>query len=185
MEDKTVNIGPKRGARINRRWDPKEWRPEYEAMAALAATGMPHNEIAHRFGYKPPWISMILNSPKGKIVQQLIINNIRNAATTTITSDRILALQNQAFKRVEETLQNDDLASRSPMAIFGASMEILKKAPIFGSPDGDTPKLPHGNVTNNIQVNQFATGIDRRELDKSLEVANQVKALHSGVNNDG
>jgi hypothetical protein len=176
MEDKTINIGPKRGAKIKKRWDPKEWRPEYEAMAALAATGMPHNEIAARFGYKAPWISMIMNSPKGKIVQQLIINNIRNAASTQITTERVQKLQALAFKRVEDTLANDDIAERSPMAIFGAAMEVLKKAPVFGEADKDRPPLLPS--VQNTQINYFAPGVDRKELEGSLNLANEVKQIH-------
>lgn len=179
MEDKTVNIGPKRGARVNKRWDPKEWRPEYEAMAALACTGMAHGEIARRFGYKAPWISMILNSPKGKIVQQLLINKMREAASTTITTERIQRLQAKAFENVETVIENSDLLERSPMAIFGASMEILKKAPVFGA-EQDKPTEPPG-VVNNQQNNFFlAPGISRDEVNKSLDVANRVKELHSG-----
>jgi hypothetical protein len=180
MENKVINIGPKRGAKVNRRWDPKEWRPEYESMAALAATGMPHNEIAERFGYTAPWVSMIMNSPKGKIVRQLIINNIREASGKAITTQRIQELQARAFDNIEKVLNNEDLIERSPMAIFGASMEILKKAPVFGA-DEDKPSMNPSSITN-IQVNQFATGIDRRELDKSLEVANQAKLLNSSDN---
>lgn len=179
MEDKTIVVGPKRGAVLKRRWDPKEWRPEYEAMAALAATGMPHEEIARRFGYTGPWISMILNSPKGKVVTQLLINNIRNAASTQITTERIQAIQAKAFQRVEETLNNDELAERSPMAIFGAAMEVLKKTPgVLGEADRD--KTPSSNVTNNIQVNQFVPNVDRREFKESLELATEVAQLHSG-----
>lgn len=178
MEDKTINIGPKRGAKIKKRWDPKEWRPEYEAMAALAATGMPHEEIARRFGYTGPWVSMIMNSPKGKIVKQLIINNIREAGSKTITSERVQAVMNKAFERVENLINNDYLADRSPMAIFGASMEILKKAPVFSPPETPTPSSPAS--VQNTQINFFAAGVDKRKIDDALKKADEVQVLHSG-----
>lgn len=180
-ENKLINIGPKRGASIKKRWDPKEWRPEYEAMAALAATGMPHSEIANRFGYTEAWLSSILNSPKGKIVRQLIVNELRSKAAQAITGERVQELQAKAFKRIEVIIEDDDLAKRSPMAIFGASMEILKKTPVFGADRDNLPiNNPSSNITtNNQQVNIFAPGIDRDEINKSLQLANKVSEIHS------
>lgn len=178
MEDKTINIGPKRGAKIKKRWDPKEWRPEYEAMAALAATGMPHNEIASRFGYTAPWVSMIMNSPKGKIVKQLIVNNIREAGSKQITTERIQRLQEAAFANVERVITDPDIMERSPMAIFGASMDVLKKSPVFGEADKDRPPVPIAGSIQNTQINYFAPGVDRKELEGSLNLANEVKQIH-------
>lgn len=178
MEDKTINIGPKRGAKVKKRWDPKEWRPEYEAMAALSATGMPHQEIAQRFGYKGPWVSMILNSPKGKIVMQLITNNIREAGSKTITSERVQRVLNKAFSRVESIIDDDDLALRSPMAIFGASMELLKKTPLLGIEGAPREEMKTPGAIHNTQINVFTPGVNRNEIDNSLKLANEVKQIH-------
>lgn len=159
-------------AKAIRRWNPKNWKPEYEAIVALSATGMPNSVIAKRYGYTESWLSSILNCEQAKIIQQMIINKTREASVGNIP-ERLRFLQAIAVKRVEDTLNNDKLAERSPMAIFDRSMAFLKSGGIVAGGDST------GHVTFNQHNNTLIISEkDRSDLRDSLMMSEKVKMIH-------
>lgn len=172
------NIGPKRGAAVNKRWNPKEWHPIYEQIVLYDAIGMPHAEIEEKTGYTQPWISSILNSEQGKLRKILLTKRIQETGVQAVTTERVQKLQARAFQNIEKVINNDDILERSPMAIFGASMDILKKHPIMYPEEPRNPSAPHIGTVNVQQNFVQIPGAGREEINRSLELAGKVQEIH-------
>ncbi len=171
--------GP-RGARITKRWEPKEWLPIYEAIVALSCTGLSNEVVGARFGYGKQQVSNILNTPQGKKLKLLIAERIRNENSASVV-DRVAAIQEKALQRVEAVMFDDDRAEKQPLAIFDRSMEILKS----GLLKDKTPIAPDGNNTHidkAVFINMKPEQI--QQLDDGLRKADQVRVIHSGTVNE-
>ena len=173
-----VIVSP-RGARITRRWNPKDWKPEYEAMVALCATGKTQREVAEIFGYTEAWLSQIINSPKGKEVRAKIIAATRHEVSTTV-AERIRDLQELGLKRMEAVLADDAIAKRSPLAIFDRSALLLKNTGVIKDKGVQPPpsQVP-GNVTNIQQNTLIINGQQAKSLREGLKKADEVKQLYA------
>lgn len=150
-----------RGARITRRWNPKEWRPEYEAIVGLACTGLSFGEIGKRFGYTSVHVGNIVNSQMGKALQQIILDKLRKNNTEGL-AERIDALKSKALERVERYINNDNYADASPLAMFDRSFKFLQGAHVLGSDRGE------GNSGAAIQINNNKTVIVSTETSKAF-----------------
>ena len=151
IEDGMV-VGPERGARIRKRWNPKEWRPEYEAIVALSCTGTSHKLLAERYGYTPVHISNIVNSDVGKELSNIILQNLRKISTESLP-EKIGGMQAAAVKRMQEYLENDQIAAVDPQRMFDRALRFASE---FGLPGIQMQKSGVNiniNKTNNTQVN--------------------------------
>ncbi len=168
-----------RGAKLTKRWNPKDWNPTYEAMVAMCVLGrMTQGDVAKHFGYTEPWLSQILNSPKGREVQEALIRSTRDKAVGNVT-DRIRDLQSKALERMEAVLNDDKIAQKSALAIFDRSAYFLKNTGVIK--DLHAPPVPVGGVTNITQNNNtlIVSGKNADDIRDGLNKANQVKQIHA------
>jgi len=169
--------------RLKKRWNPKEWKPEYELVVALSCTGLAHTVIAERFGYTPIHIGNIVNCEYGKALRQIILNKLRNDVTLA-TPNIIKDTQARALERIREVLDNDALALNSPLAIFDRSLKWLSTTGAVESDDGKHENDRAGNparVTVNNQTN-IALGTDAiRALQGGAAKAMEVLQAHKEV----
>lgn len=178
-------VGPKRGARITKKWIPKEWRPEYEAITALSCTGLSNEALGLRFGYGKQQISNILNTPQAKKLREIIVQRLRTANNETMV-DRIDNLRDVALKRIETILGDDAQAERTPLAIFDKSLAVLKATGSSKERGIGSEYVPGNNVTNNIK-NAMIVGPEAGKLiTEGLAKAEEAKLLNPGsdVNKD-
>lgn len=175
IEDGKV-VGPKRGARITKKWVPKEWRPEYEAITALSCTGLSNEALGKRFGYGKQQISNILNTPQAKKLREIIVERLRNSNNNTIT-DRVANIRDVAFKRVEAVLADDKQFAKTPLAIFDRSLAVLKSTGVAKTDGiGEHPVQSVTNIKNAMIVSHQAASLINEGLAKSEEA----KRLNSG-----
>lgn len=169
-------IGQHRGAKAYKRWVPKEWRPEYEAIVALSCTGLDNKEVGKRFGYTKEHISNILTTPQAKKLREIINERLREKNLETF-GERYGALNAKALERVEKVMESDDMFEKSPLAIFDRAITVLKATgAVKGEQTGGglTVNLPQNSRTM-ILSESMAEG-----LRDSLKKADEVKELHSG-----
>lgn len=182
MEQPTDVIVGKRGAKITRKWNPKDWKPVYEAMVALCTIGKKtQREVAHEFGYTEAWLSQIMNSEKGKEVQAELIRNTRDRTVGDVAA-RIRDIQELALRRMETVIRDDKIAERSPLAIFDRSALFLKNTGVIK--DNHAPPVPtQGHVTNINQTNNtlIVSGKNADDLRDGLRKSDEVKQLHGNM----
>lgn len=180
MEQPSDVIVGKRGAKITKKWNPKDWKPIYEAMVALCTIGKrTQREVALEFGYTEAWLSQIMNSEKGKEVQRELIRNTRDRTVGDVAS-RLRDIQELALQRMETVIRDDKIAERSPLAIFDRSALFLKNTGVIK--DSHSAPVPtQGNVTNITQHNNtlIVSGKSADSLRAGLKKANEVQQLHS------
>lgn len=178
-EPSDVVVG-KRGAKITKKWNPKDWRPEYEAMVALCCLGKyTQRQVANQFGYTEAWLSSIMNSDMGKEVQATLIKNTRDQAVGNV-AERLKQIQERALSRMETVINDDKIAERSPLAIFDRSALFLKNTGVIKD-NHAPPVAPAGSITNIQQNNTLiVSGKAADDLRDGLRKANEVKELHSG-----
>ncbi len=170
----------KRGAKLTRRWNPKDWNPTYEAMVAMCVLGrMTQGDVAKHFGYTDAWLSQIMNSPKGREVQETLIRATRDKAVGNVT-DRIRDLQSKALERMEAVLNDDKIAQKSALAIFDRSAYFLKNTGVIKDLHA-APVPSSGGVTNITQNNNtlIVSGKNADDLRVGLDKANQVRQIHA------
>lgn len=181
IEDGMV-VGPERGARIKKRWNPKEWRPEYEAIVALSCTGTSHKLLAERYGYTPVHISNIVNSDVGKELSNIILQNLRKLSTESLPQ-KIEGMQQVAVKRMEEYLSNDIVAQTDPQRMFDRA---LKFASEFGLPGiqmqkGGVNININKNTQNNVILDSASQDALMEEIKRAALVMKQHVALPRNV----
>lgn len=169
-------IGHTRGAKAFKRWVPKEWRPEYEAIVALSCTGLNNEEVGKRFGYGKQQVSNILNTPQAKKLRELIVNRLRDLNSITL-GERMTALNEKALSRIEDTLNNDAIYERAPLAIFDRSFTFLKHAGVVKPELAPQHPMGGGNVIGTM-VNITSEAV--KQLSEGLRKSNEVKVLHDG-----
>lgn len=173
-----------RGARITKRWEPKEWLPIYEAIVALSCTGLSNEEVGKRFGYGKQQVSNILNTPQGKKLKQVIRNRVNDANIQTI-AQRVANLQDNALKRVETIINDEDMfdnmSTAAKMIIFDKSLAVLKSG-ILKEQGPATPMIPGSGAVQNIDKAIFmqVTSSQADQVAEGLMMADRAKALHSG-----
>ncbi len=170
--------GP-RGAKGYKKWIPKEWRPEYEAIVALSCTGLGNEEVGRRFGYGKQQVSNILNTPQARKMRELINIRLREANTNTL-AERMDRMNDAALKHVEYILTTPTEAFKNPMAIFDRSLAFLKSS---GVVRGESVQQSQ-NVTNiqqNIKTAMILPHSSTNLLSEGLNKANEVMILHDGT----
>lgn len=169
-------IGSKRGAKAFKRWVPKEWRPEYEAIVALSCTGLNNEEVGRRFGYGKQQVSNILNTPQAIKLREIIVIRLREKHTESF-GERLSKLNAKALERVEAVIESDDYFEKSPLAIFDRSVTFLKSQGVMKSPESINSGPTIGNVIGKAMI---MTSEAANILSEGLRKANEVKVLHSG-----
>lgn len=175
--DNDGKVVGKRGAKAYKKWVPKEWRPEYEAIVALSCTGLSNKEVGARFGYGPQQVSNICNTPQGKKLKEIISERLRVANVATF-EERFAALGEVALKNIEDVLGNEGVKSKAPLAIFDRSMSVLKALGKVRRED-NPPVAPNGvPLVGNAKSVMILTHDADKALAAGLQKAQQAKLLH-------
>jgi hypothetical protein len=150
------------------KWEPGTWRPEYEYILTLSCQGKTHVSISEMTGYSLQQICSILNSKEAKKAKNGIVTALRKS-----TLGRMESVTQKAMDRIEDVLNDDNLAETAPFAMYDRAMAFMKGVNKLAS-DG-------GNVTNNTQNNVVIGNDAANLLVTALNRSNQVKELHGEV----
>lgn len=161
---------PVKPARFTK-WVPKKWRPEYERVVIMSATGLSNTQIAEKTGFTKQHVSNILNLPQAEQLQAKIVERMRERALTDIPSV-LNRVAEKAAERLEKMINNDELFEKNPFAVIDRGMDVIKGLNHLKS------KAPEqGNTT----VNGNAVILNLRDVDEiaaGLEKLAEVKRLH-------
>ncbi|HEX9430571.1 MAG TPA: hypothetical protein VF944_09355 [Candidatus Bathyarchaeia archaeon] len=156
-----------RRARITRpKWNPKQWHPIYEEVVLLDAMGLSRKDIALEKGFTETHVTNIMNTEQAKIIKQLLIARLRKKHEETI-DQRLEKMALKAMDRVEEVMQNDELAEKNPLGLFDRAIVLLKGTKKIATEETT-------NIKNAMIVSE--QGLDR--LLKGMEKADEARRLH-------
>lgn len=180
--DEEGRIISSRGAKIADRWNPKEWRPEYELVVQFSLTN-PASEISRLTGYTIQHVSNILSSDRGKESKALMVLALRKEVSGNV-GERIGNLNLTALENVENVLNNEKLKINAPLEIFDRSFKYLQATGELGQLNKKDPvsKEISVNINNvqNTQNNVFTTE-SINALRDELRLANSVRERHSNL----
>lgn len=164
------NNRARRAARINRpKWAPKQWHPVYEEVVLLDALGYKNKVIAEMKGFTPEHVSNILNTPQAKVIKQIVIKRMEQKREETI-DQRLENVTNRAMARIEEAMNNDELAAKNPLGVFDRAIVVLKAT----NKIKDAPQT----VNNNTMI---VSDEAMAQLQKAVSLSDEVKQLHAGL----
>jgi hypothetical protein len=142
-----------------------KWKPIYDMIVAGHIIGKSNKELAETYDYTTVSIVNILRSDRAQQMIAEAHKNIRENIQQTVTDQMDLneRIRQKALERVEDFLDNDELATNSPFAYMNT---ISKYTGISAQ------NVPTVNVQTNIQNNQ--TNISESSLNrltKALEIS--------------
>jgi len=176
---KSAQLRPRKNAKLpEKRWNPTDWRPEYEQVLAMTCRGLSNIYIAEKFNLTPQHISNIINSEQGKLIQKEFIQGIRQFQVEQ-GEELIGGIQNKAIQRIQEMFENDELAQESPFGVHDRAVGFLKAIGKFQS-----EKVVENQTTtiNNTTILKQETVLN--QLNIGLGKANEARRLNSGVTGD-
>lgn len=106
-----------------KKWEPKEWRPQYEEIVLESARGASNKALAQKHGVTPQTICNINRTEQARKIRAELIANIRNTGLTM--QQRRLLLADKALERIEEYFENDVEAQKRPGAMADRAMKML------------------------------------------------------------
>lgn len=163
--------GSRNGESFLMPWRPLTWKPAYDIMVSLHASGYSNVKIAEMTDYSAVQVGNILRSPEA----QRMIAEARTNVTKSIEGDmksRLSKLQEKALQRVEQVIFDDERAAASPVTIMEKSMSLLKGLGLLAGENN--PSVVQHNKTLVISESVAARLFD------GMALADHVKSLHSG-----
>jgi hypothetical protein len=155
------------------RWEPKEWRIEYERIVALSSTGISNTEIGQRVGYTKEFVSLVLNLPQAVELKQKILARFHEQVMVDIPT-KLSELAVQATKRLETVLMDDELFEKAPFQVVDRGLDVLK----------GLKHLRTGTDTStNIDKAVIIAGDKLDNLFDGLTKANEVRLIHAPATN--
>lgn len=155
--------------KLTKKWDPKEWRPEYDRVVGWSFLGASNVEVARKVGLTKEHVSNILTSDKGKEVMKILMAKQRETTEKTIV-ERLNDVAEKFTKRLEVFVDDDELYTKSPFAVIDRGLRVLEGT--RNLKDKSTPDFAQQNNFFNIPPELQQT------LIAGLEKANKVKELH-------
>lgn len=169
-----------RRARITRpRWNPKEWHPIYEEVVLLDCMGYKRSEIGARMGFSEMHVTNILKTPQAAIVRKLVIARINNKAMQTI-EQRLETVTEKAMTRVEEVINDDELAKKNPLGIFDRAITLLKGTRKI-QPEESGTHIQKALIVSEQQFDKLLKGTALADEARRLHAAEPVEAEVSDV----
>jgi hypothetical protein len=160
-----------------KKWQPKRWKPEYDKVVMFSVAGMSNTVIAEKLNITKEFVSQILNLPQALELTEKIRVKIREKMEDGITENLYIATK-QAAKRVRQVLENDETFAKSPFAVTGLAIDVLKGMNhLKGGGNGAL-----GNGETNIGALIINQGQKSDILD-GLAKVKEVRQLHAGIEN--
>jgi hypothetical protein len=163
----------RRRARITRpKWDPKQWHPVYEEVVLMDCLGLSRKDIALEKGFTEAHITNITQTPQAAIIREVFRRKMAEKYEGTV-EDRLERVAQKAMKRIEDTIENDELFKKNPLGLFDRAITVLKATKHIKEEVAQT---------NNLTL--VVTDEQMDKLRKGTELADKAKLLHSGNVND-
>lgn len=163
-----------RGAKSKRRWNPKEWRPEYTAIVAVSCTGLSNEEVGRQFGYTKEHISNILCTEQAVKLRQLINKKLLDTANNSQV-ERLDRLRDVAMRRIETVLMDDNRAESNPLQIFDRSFKFLQATRDLAPEREMGSGSSQTNIQNNFVLSDSAASTLSQGITEALKVAERFK----------
>lgn len=173
VEHRPATLRNRKNARLAvDKWQPTQWKPEYEMIVSMHVRGKTNIEIAKLTNYSEMQISNILTCEHAKVVKDEIIKSLRQDS-----KDIMEKIGKKAIERIEKLMDNDELFENSPFGVVDRAMSFLK---------GVNKLAGDGPVTNNnTQNNTLVIGDEIAErLVAGLEKANEAAKLNAGLSGE-
>lgn len=173
--DRTTRRGEGRPARLTK-WEPKKWKPLYQAMVLLHAAGRSNVEIAERLEVTPQQVSNVLCSQQGKKHIERANEKLEEHTVEQISG----TLRQIATKTANLTLalfEDDELVAKSPFALIDRGLRIMEGSGHLKK--GSTGESPPGGTFNQYNFGMLPPALIE-SLTSALEKADEVKKLHNG-----
>jgi len=159
-----------RKARLrNPKWNPRQWHPVYEEVVLMSMMGYSNKRIAEIKGFTAQHVHNIISTERANLIRLLMIQRMEAKREYTI-EERLAKIQDKAMDRIENVLNDDDLAVNKPLGVFDRAITVLRGV-------GKLRNSDEGNVTNNIIVSSEAA----ERLAKAIKLSDKAQKLHAEV----
>lgn len=130
---------------VSKKWRPVKWESMYDEWIVRSCLGESNLAIAERFKYTPQHVSNILNTPQAKLLRRQLMESLRKNIELK-TEERIAHLQDKAFQRLTQLLDDDKLQESHPFAMADRAMSILKGVGVMRPESGNTVDARGANI---------------------------------------
>lgn len=156
---------------ITKKWRPTKWEPMYDEWIVRSCLGESNLAIAGRYKYTPQHVCTILNTPQAKILRRQLMESLRKGIELK-TEERLAHLQDKAFQRLTQLMDDDKQMESHPFAMADRSMAILKGLGIF--------KVDGGTVINNNKNSIFTAEVSAI-IGEGIKKAQEARLLNPGT----
>lgn len=159
------------------KWEPKEWRPEYQVIVTLSLMNFDNVQISeimeskYNYSITKQHVSNILNSERGREIKKEYLGTVIEKTKQTV-EDNLEKMEELAAQRIVEVLERKELVQSDPFALIDRSVKILEGRSKLKRESG------HGG-TNNQQNNFFNLPPEiASRIDQGLKKSAIVEELH-------
>jgi hypothetical protein len=154
--------GPKRP-----KWTPKTWKPVYQEVVTYHVMGFTNIEIADATGFTKYHIGLILGCPHALAQIEKVTERLAKIKLGKMQS-KIQEMTDLALERVQEVLQNDELAIDQPFAMYDRAIKLAISARALSPTDGNITEKTENNNTLNVAGNVTALAVPKEMLEALL-----------------
>jgi hypothetical protein len=126
MEEATKEVGRPKGAkRIPagfRKWQPKVWKVEHEAIVLMHCKGITNREIASLYDMSEVHVGNIINCVKG----QEFIEKIRSNLPTKDLEVKYKGILEKAVERLDTFMKSDSIHEKYPIQAVDRAMKSME-----------------------------------------------------------
>lgn len=167
------------------RWEPKEWRPEYQMVVTLSLMNFSGAQIAeimqekYNYSITVPHVYNILHCDKAKAILAQATNKIVEVTQQTVEA-MLEETEKLASKRVLQLLKDDDIYMKNPFAVVDRAVKVLEGR-------GKLKREGSGFQQNN-QANLFFANLPdsvQKRIDRGLDRVALVEELHGPAKDTG
>lgn len=149
---------------------PKRWEPWMDSLVLAKIAGASNKDLAESFEITVAHVSNILSTTEANLIKLKVRKEILEKSEEL--SDKLTQIRDLSAKRMLEALQNDTLATNSPLSMASLAKELFKIA---------SPAVVAENtakqVTNNIaQQNILVANPEYvNRIEKGLTLSNEIQ----------
>lgn len=166
------------------KWEPKEWRPEYQLIVILSTANYTGDQIveimAEKYNYSvtKQHVSNILNTDRAKEIKAEILGRVIEKTQKTV-EENLELMEQLAASRLVEMLQRDDLMKDNPFSVADRSIKILEGRSRLKTASDRVPPNNQQNNFFNLPPEVLA------RINNGLNKAQQVQELHGNKYGSG
>lgn len=159
---------------INKKWQPKQWKIEYEKIVMMDLMGLKGYEIAERIGCTPQHVYNILGTDQAVAIQKSLINRVRKEALDM--TQEIKEIQELTVTRLKKCLKDDDIFNESRLGFITRGIDVMKGT-------GEYLKNAPTNQVNNQFIlppsiaDRFLEGLEKSDKARELLAGRDVTKL--------